>query len=69
MSAHKYLRFKEVFILARFALHVVDGVGVFNVGIKAENHAIPTTEFLKMPTISDPRERRPLDTVSLRNLP
>jgi hypothetical protein len=29
---------KQFFALARFALHVIDGVSVFYVGVEAENH-------------------------------
>jgi hypothetical protein len=38
LSAHEDLRLKQFFALARFALHVIDGVAVFDVGIEAENH-------------------------------
>ena len=37
-STHEDLRLQQFLALARFALHVVDGVAVFDVGIEAENH-------------------------------
>ena len=37
-SAHEDLSLKQFFALARFALHVVDGVAVFDVGIEAKDH-------------------------------
>jgi hypothetical protein len=37
-AAHEDLGLEQFFALAGFALHVVDGVAVFDVGIEAENH-------------------------------
>ncbi len=37
-AAHEDLSLEELFALARFALHVVDGIAMFDVGIKAKNH-------------------------------
>jgi hypothetical protein len=37
-AAHKDLGLQKLFAFARFALHVVDGVAVFYVCIKAKNH-------------------------------
>jgi hypothetical protein len=37
-SAHENLRLQHLFALTRLALHVVDGVAVFNVSVEAENH-------------------------------
>jgi hypothetical protein len=37
-ATHEDLGLKQFFAFACFALHVVDGVAVFNVGIKSENH-------------------------------
>jgi len=37
-TAHEHLSLEQFFALARLALHVVDGVAVFYVGVKAKNH-------------------------------
>ena len=37
-AAHEDLGLEQFFALARFALHVVDGVAVFYVSVKAKNH-------------------------------
>jgi hypothetical protein len=38
-STHKYLCLEQLFSLARFTLHVVDGVAMLNVGVEPENHS------------------------------
>src|SRR5208283_2376787 len=37
---HEDLRLQQLLAFTRFALHVVDGIFVPNVGIKAKNHAV-----------------------------
>ena len=37
-AAHEHLGLEQFFALARLALHVVDGVAVFYVGVKSKNH-------------------------------
>src|SRR5881227_2208801 len=37
-ATHENLGLKQFFTLARFTLHVVDGVGVLYVGVKSEDH-------------------------------
>ena len=37
-ATHKDLRLKQFFALACLALHVIDSIAVFYVGVKAENH-------------------------------
>jgi len=38
-AAHKDLGLQDKLILARFTLHVIDGVTLLDVGIETENHA------------------------------
>jgi len=42
--ANEDLGLKQFFAFARFTLHVVDGVDVFDVGIKAEDHKMNILE-------------------------
>jgi hypothetical protein len=38
---------QKLLAFARFALHVVDRVSVFNIGVKAENHSLQDLRFSK----------------------
>ena len=38
-AAHEHLGLQQKLAFAGFALHVVDGVAVLNVGVKSEDHA------------------------------
>jgi hypothetical protein len=37
-TPYEYLGLEQLFALARLALHVVDGIAVFHVRVKAEDH-------------------------------
>ena len=39
-AAHEYLGLQQKFAFARLALHVIDGVPLLDVGIKAEDHGM-----------------------------
>src|SRR5205807_2516203 len=59
-SAHEYLGLQEMVVLARLALHVIDGVLVLDVGIEAENHnPLLSCQF---PVLRE--KRNELDTLS-----
>jgi hypothetical protein len=42
-AAHKYLGLQQQLAFARLALHVVDGVSLFDICVKTEDHALPFT--------------------------
>ena len=48
-APHEDLRLQQLLAFARFALHVVDGVFVPNVGIKTKNHAVQALPGLSFP--------------------
>jgi hypothetical protein len=40
-TTHEYLGLQQKFAFAGLALHVVDGVALLDIRVKAENHALP----------------------------
>src|SRR5260370_36280412 len=54
-ATHEDLRLKQFLALARLALHVVDGVAVFHVGVKSKDHWCPGIIFLE--SVNAPLDR------------
>ena len=70
-SANKDLRLQQAFALASLALHVVDGIAVFHIRVKAENHATCPQSQRNVPgkfMIPSQKPEAPLDTINLRIL-
>src|SRR6266849_2081126 len=53
-ATHEYLSLQEEFAFAGLALHVVDGVALLDIRIKAENHALSFTGQTQEPTEISP---------------